>query len=144
MERTGVAPLETDYWGIDKAVSDDGVEERDVEAQNYYTNKQHPSDIRNVLLHEQHGMDLWEGDRAEVDLSYMPAYITSWASNIPMIPEPIDTDCDEFKTGLSPLSQLRFEKPIAQPLCYPGETLFSRKQPLTLITCRCRWIRKYC
>jgi hypothetical protein len=125
MERTGVAPLETDCWGIDKAVSDDGVEERDVETQNCETNKQHPSDIRNVLLHEQHGMDLWEGDRAEVDLSYMPVYITSWASNIPMIPAPVDTDCDEFKTGLSPLSQLRFEKPIAQPLCYPGETHFS-------------------
>jgi hypothetical protein len=130
----GGAPKDSSSSGIEQFVSDDGIEAHVASDEARSPNKAdaHVGDSRGYLaepddtLQQADGTWMpvpcdWEDDRSKFENGFIPQYIAMWAKTVPPVAGKVDTDCDEFKSGLSPLSLLRFEEPVAQPLCYPGE-----------------------
>jgi hypothetical protein len=131
IRETGGAPKDTSSIGVDQFVSDDGIEVP-VASVEVNSPDAHVGDSRGYLaepddtLQQGDGSWMpvpcsWENERPTFQNAFIPQYITTWAKTVPPITGKVDTDRDEFKSGLSPLSHLNFEEPLAQPLCYPGK-----------------------
>jgi hypothetical protein len=134
IRETGGAPKDTSSIGVNQFVSDDGIEvpvaSDEVNSPN--NADAHVGDSRGYLaglddtLQQGDGSWMpvpysWENERPTFQNAFIPQYIITWAKTVPPIAGKVDTDRDEFKSGLSPLSHLNFEEPLAQPLCYPGK-----------------------
>lgn len=130
----GGAPKGSSSNGVEQFVSDDGIEAPVASGKVSSPNKAdtHVGDSRGYLaepddtLQQANGTWMpvpcdWEDDRSKFENGFIPQYIAMWAKTVPPVAGKVDTDCGEFKSGLLPLSLLRFEEPVAQPLCYPGE-----------------------
>lgn len=134
IRETGGAPKDSSSSGVDQFVSDDGIE-APVASDEVGSPKNvdaHVGDSRGYLaepddtLQQADGTWMpvpcsWEDDRSKFENGFIPQYIAMWAKTVLPAAGKVDTDRDEFKSGLSPLSLLKFEEAVAQPLCYPGK-----------------------
>jgi hypothetical protein len=134
IRETGGAPKDSASSGVDQFVSDDGIEVpvASDEANSPRNDAAHLGDSRGYLaelddtLQQADGTWMpvpcsWEYERSKFESAFIPQYIATWAKTVPPVAGKVDTGRDEFKSGLSPLSLLKFEEPLAQPLCYPGK-----------------------
>ena len=134
IRETGGAPKDSASCGVEDFVSDDGIEAPVASEEVISPNNAdfHVGDSRGYLaepddtLQQADGTWMpvpcdWEEDSSKFENGFIPQYIAMWAKTVPPIAGKVDTDRDEFRSGLSPLSLLRFEEPVAQPLCYPGK-----------------------
>lgn len=134
IRETGGAPKDSSSSGVDQFVSDDGIEAPVVSDEVSSPNNvaAHVGDSRGYLaelddtLQQANGTWMpvpcsWEDDRSKFKNAFIPQYIATWAKTVPPVAGKVDMDRDEFKSGLSPLSLLKFEESVAQPLSYPGK-----------------------
>lgn len=126
IQETGAAPKESPGNEFDEIVSDDGIETPAATKETKLVDSRgYLAEVDNTLQqHDGEWMPVpidWETDRSGFKGAFIPEYITTWARTIPAAGGKVDMDCEEFSSGLSPLSLLKFEEPVAQPLCYPGK-----------------------
>jgi hypothetical protein len=132
--KAGGAPKEDCSSGVSQFVSDDGIEvdHGSDHQKSVKSATTPPGDSRahlakrDEILQQADGSwmpvpNSWEDERSTFYGAFIPQYIATWAKTIPNITGKVDTDRDEFKSGLSPLSLFNFEEPLSQPLCYPGK-----------------------
>ncbi len=136
IRETGGAPKENSGSGVDQFVSDAGIEapaaSDDVKSPK--NDVAQVGDSRGYLAEPDDSLQQgdgswmpvpcsWENERSSFQNGFIPQYIAMWAKTVPAVAGRVDTDRDEFKSGLSPLSLFNFEEPLAQPLCYPGKVI---------------------
>jgi hypothetical protein len=160
---TGAAPPESVISGVEKAVSDDGVEES-VQLQSEKVdshNKQELEsdkpvpDARGNLAPEAIGLQEWNGSWAPVPCSweyerngfcnaFIPRYIAEWRKDIEQEDsQTVDMKADEFTTGTSALCNKKFLEPIQHPISYPGELTPCNSEYFRSNPCRCCSFGKY-
>jgi hypothetical protein len=134
IRETGGAPKDSASCGVEDFVSDDGIKAPVASNKVSSPNNAdaHVGDSRGYLAKPDNTLQQgdgtwmpvpcdWEEDRSGFENGFIPEYIAMWAKTVPPVAGKVDTDRDEFKSGLSPLSLLKFEEPIAQLLCFPGK-----------------------
>jgi hypothetical protein len=150
IRETGGAPKDNSSSGVSQFISDDGIEIHSASEEFKSPNNPpaHFGDSRGYLaelddtLQQGDGSWMpvpcsWENGRPTFQNAFVPQYVAMWAKTIPLIDGKVDTNRDEFKSGLSPLSHLSFEEPLAQPLCYPGKRSSAKRKLPQLILSRC-------
>lgn len=134
IHETGAAPKDSAGSSLDGFVSDDGVGNLSTidNVKSFEKVTVYAGDSRGYLAEKDNNLQQfdgtwmpapisWEEDRSGFNNSFIHEYIATWIKTVVPASGKIDTNRDEFKSGLSPLCHLKFDEPVSQPLSYPGK-----------------------